>query len=105
MLTSHQGSSHSYQAFNRLIAANSNTYAYNGKGNLSSKKDGSGNWNYTWDFENRLTQATKSGAFLPRHMQNMDKLPIRSFEALRSLLIKAVCYAPLNLKRTLWVSF
>jgi YD repeat-containing protein len=58
---SHQGSSYSYQAFNRLVTANSDTYAYNANGNLVSKTDASGSWSYTWDYENRLKQASKSG--------------------------------------------
>ncbi len=37
------------------------TYAYNANGNLTSKTDASGSWTYTWDYENRLKQATKTG--------------------------------------------
>jgi RHS repeat-associated protein len=58
---SHQSSSYTYQPFNRLTAANSDTYAYNLNGNLTSKTDASGSWTYTWDFENRLKQASQSG--------------------------------------------
>jgi YD repeat-containing protein len=58
---SHQGSSYSYQAFNRLVTANSNTYGYDTDGNLISKTDASGSWSYSWDYENRLKQASKSG--------------------------------------------
>ncbi len=58
---SHHGSNYTYQAFNRLTAANSDTFAYNANGNLTSKTNASGSWTYTWDFENRLKQATKSG--------------------------------------------
>ncbi|MEK6282276.1 MAG: RHS repeat-associated core domain-containing protein [Acidobacteriota bacterium] len=58
---SHQGSSYSYQAFNRLITANSSSFGYNANGNLTSKTDVSGSWTYTWDYENRLKQASKSG--------------------------------------------
>jgi RHS repeat-associated protein len=58
---SHQGSSYTYQPFNRLTAANSNNYGYNTNGSLTSKSDASGNWTYTWDYENRLRQASKSG--------------------------------------------
>ncbi|MCA1602560.1 MAG: hypothetical protein LC776_13245 [Acidobacteria bacterium] len=42
------------------MTANSNTFAYNGNGNLTFKTDASGSWTYTWDFENRLKQASKS---------------------------------------------
>ncbi|MGH9959746.1 MAG: RHS repeat domain-containing protein, partial [Pyrinomonadaceae bacterium] len=58
---SHQGASYSYQAFNRLVAANGSTFGYDTNGNLTAKTDASGNWTYNWDYENRLKQASKSG--------------------------------------------
>ena len=58
---SHQGSSYAYQAFNRLTTANSNSYGYDANGNLNSKTGASGTWTYTWDYENRLKQASLSG--------------------------------------------
>jgi len=58
---SHQGSSYSYQPFNSLTAANGTTFGYDTNGNLTSKADASGSWIYTWDYENRLKQATLSG--------------------------------------------
>jgi RHS repeat-associated protein len=58
---SHQGSSYSYQAFNRLVAANGASFGYDANGNLTSKTDASGSWTYTWDYDNRLKQASKSG--------------------------------------------
>jgi RHS repeat-associated protein len=58
---SHQGSSYSYQPFNRLVTANSNSYGYNANGNLTSKTDGNGTWTYAWDYENRLRQASLAG--------------------------------------------
>ncbi len=58
--TSHQGSSYSYQTFNRLVAANGSSFGYDTNGNLISKTDPSGNWTYTWDYENRLKQAALS---------------------------------------------
>jgi RHS repeat-associated protein len=58
---SHQGSSYTYQAFNRLIAANSTNNGYDATGNLTTKTDASGSWAYTWDFENQLKQASKAG--------------------------------------------
>src|SRR5207247_1402425 len=42
--TSHQGSSYTYSAFNRLVAANGSSFAYDASGNLMSKADASGNW-------------------------------------------------------------
>lgn len=59
-IVSHQGSSYTYQPFNRLTAANSNSYGYDTNGNLTSKTDASGSWTYTWDYENRLEQAALS---------------------------------------------
>ena len=58
---SHQGSSYSYQAFNRLVTANGTTLGYDTNGNLTSKGDASGNWTYIWDYENRLKEASKAG--------------------------------------------
>jgi RHS repeat-associated protein len=58
---SHQGSSYTYQPFNRLVAANGASFGYDANGNLTSKSDASGSWSYNWDYENRLKQASKSG--------------------------------------------
>jgi RHS repeat-associated protein len=58
---SQQGSSYTYQTFNRLVAANGASYGYDANGNLTSKTDASGSWTYSWDYENRLKQASKSG--------------------------------------------
>jgi RHS repeat-associated protein len=58
---SHQGSSYSYQSFNRLVGANGSSFTYDTNGNLTSKTDASGSWTYSWDYENRLKQATLSG--------------------------------------------
>lgn len=59
---SHQGSSYTYQPFNRLTDANGTTFTYNTNGNLISKTDASGSWTYAWDYEDRLQQASKSGS-------------------------------------------
>jgi RHS repeat-associated protein len=58
---SHQGSSYTYQAFNRLVAANGASFGYDANGNLISKTDASGSWTYSWDYENRLKEASLSG--------------------------------------------
>jgi RHS repeat-associated protein len=58
---SHQGSSYSYQPFNRLVDGNGSSFSYDASGNLISKSDAAGNWIYTWDYENRLKQAALSG--------------------------------------------
>ena len=58
---SHQGSSYTYQAFNRLVTANGASFGYDANGNLTSKTDASGSWTYTRDYENRLKQTSRSG--------------------------------------------
>jgi YD repeat-containing protein len=61
---SHQGSSYTYQPFNRLTAANGSSFGYDANGNLTSKTGASGSWTYSWDYENRLKQASKSGGVM-----------------------------------------
>lgn len=58
---SHQGSSYSYQPFNRLVTANLASFGYDTNGNLILKTDACGTWSYSWDYENRLIQASLSG--------------------------------------------
>jgi RHS repeat-associated protein len=58
---SHQGSSYSYQAFNRLVSANGTTFGYDTNGNEIAKTDSAGGWSYAWDYENRLKEATLAG--------------------------------------------
>lgn len=70
---SHQGSSYSPQPFNRLVAANSNSYGYDANGNLTSKSDATGNWTYTWDYENRLKQASKAGVTVTYSYDALDR--------------------------------
>ena len=38
-----------------------NSFGYDTNGNQVSKTDASGSWTYSWDYENRLKQASKSG--------------------------------------------
>lgn len=49
-------------AFYPLPAATNSLYVYDSNGNLTSKTDSTGTTNYTWDFENRLTQVTLPGS-------------------------------------------
>ena len=58
---SHQGSSYSYQAFNRLVSANGTTFGYDTNGNMLSQTYASGTWTYSRDYEKRLTLASRSG--------------------------------------------
>lgn len=55
---SHLSASYGYQPFNKLVSG-SGTYSYDLNGNLTSKTDAGGTWLYTWDYENRLKQATR----------------------------------------------
>ncbi|MGH9930844.1 MAG: RHS repeat-associated core domain-containing protein [Pyrinomonadaceae bacterium] len=43
------------------MTANGSSFGYDSNGSLTSKTDASGSWIYSWDYENRLLQATKSG--------------------------------------------
>jgi RHS repeat-associated protein len=58
---SHQASNYTYQAFNSLLSANGASAGYDTNGSQVSKTDASGSWVYSWDFENRLKQASLSG--------------------------------------------
>jgi RHS repeat-associated protein len=58
---SHQGSNYSYQAFNRLVAANGTSFGYDPNGNLILKTSTGGSWTYVWDYEGRLKQSALSG--------------------------------------------
>jgi YD repeat-containing protein len=68
---SHQGSIYSYQPFNRLVGANGSSFGYDANGNLTSKTDASGNWTYSWDYENRLKQASRSAQPAERRNSSM----------------------------------
>lgn len=60
--TSHLSPTHGYQPFNQLSSTSTASYAYDSNGDLISKTDSSGTWQYAWDFENRLTQVTRPDA-------------------------------------------
>jgi RHS repeat-associated protein len=61
--SSHLASAYGYQAgqFNQLISATTPSqtlaYSYDPNGNMTRKADGSNLWQYTWDHDNRLTEA------------------------------------------------
>ncbi len=63
-MASHQGSSYTYQGFNRLISANGTSFGYDTNGNQISKTDVNGTWTYVWDYENRLKQTSLSDGVL-----------------------------------------
>jgi RHS repeat-associated protein len=54
-------SSYTNNSSNELIATSSASYTYDYNGNTTSKADTTGTTNYSWDFENRLTQVILSG--------------------------------------------
>jgi len=60
-LTSAGPTSYNYNSSNELTSDSNATFAYDNNGNTLSKTDSTGTTNYTWDFENRLTQVTLPG--------------------------------------------
>ena len=52
---------YSYNPSNQLTATSNGSYTYDNDGNTASKTDSSGTTQYTWDFENRMTQVTLPG--------------------------------------------
>jgi RHS repeat-associated protein len=53
--------SYQYNSSNQLTANSIGNYTYDANGNTLSKSDSSGATQYSWDFENRLTQAVVPG--------------------------------------------
>jgi len=51
-----------YDEQNQLLSRAGSTYMYDAAGNLQTKAEGSDNWAYEWDAENRLTRVTKNSA-------------------------------------------
>ncbi len=54
-------SPYSYNTSNELTSLPGTTYTYDNNGNTLTKVDGTGTTSYTWDYENRLSQATLPG--------------------------------------------
>lgn len=52
---------YTYDPDNRLLSAGSATFNYNNNGNLIKKTIGSSVTNYTWDYDNMLTQLSSGG--------------------------------------------
>ncbi len=57
--SSHRASTYNYQPFNKAVTVGTTSYSYDANGNLTSKTDATGTWQYVWDYGNRLTQVTK----------------------------------------------
>jgi RHS repeat-associated protein len=60
--SSPRSSTYTHQPFNRLTATQTATYGHDSNGNTTSKVDGLSSWSYTWDRENRLTNASSGSA-------------------------------------------
>ena len=58
--SSHLSSTYGYQTgkFNQLTSTASATMSYDLNGNMVRKSEGSNFWRYTWDYENRMTEAS-----------------------------------------------
>jgi RHS repeat-associated protein len=55
-------SPYQYNPSNEMVSTPDGLYVYDNNGNLTSKTDSTGTTNYSWDFENRLTQAALPGS-------------------------------------------
>ncbi len=55
--SSHRSGTYSYQPFNKLTATQTAIYSFDANGNTTLKSEGSNFWRYSWDYENRLTEA------------------------------------------------
>lgn len=58
--TSHLSATHGYQSgkFNQLTSTATADYEFDANGNTIRRSEGSNFWRCTWDFENRLTEAS-----------------------------------------------
>ena len=56
--SSHLSSTYTYQPFNKLTSTQTANYGYDANGNTVSKSEGSNFWRYTWDYENRMAEAS-----------------------------------------------
>jgi YD repeat-containing protein len=87
---SHQGSSYTHQAFNRLTSANGSSFGYDPNGDLTAKADASGSWTYTWDYENRLKQASKSGGVTATYSYDAFDRRVQVNLLFRSVIVLAI---------------
>ena len=60
--SSHRSSSYGYQPFNKIASTQTGVYGSDADGNMTTKSEGGVNWIYTWDFENRVSTAAKTGS-------------------------------------------
>ena len=56
--SSHRSANYAYQPFNRMTATAVTSMMYDSNGNMVQKSEGKDFWRYTWDYENRLTDAS-----------------------------------------------
>ncbi|MGB7766884.1 MAG: hypothetical protein WBL33_17825 [Candidatus Acidiferrales bacterium] len=57
-LSSLSTASYNYNTSNELTSTSTTSYTYDNNGNTTSETNSAGTTNYTWNFENRLTQVT-----------------------------------------------
>ena len=57
--SSHLSASYEHEPFNRLVRTATASYSYDTNGNLLTKTENSGVWQYSWDYENRLTKVVR----------------------------------------------
>lgn len=57
--SSQRSNAYGYQPFNKITTTQTANYSYDANGNMLSKFDASGNWIYSWDYENRMTTTRK----------------------------------------------
>ena len=72
--SSHLSSVYGYQqgSFNRLASTQQASYSFDNNGNLTSKSEGTAKWYYSYDRENRLTNAAKFGGMMPRANESVN---------------------------------
>ena len=56
--SSHRSSTYGYQPFNKIASTQTATYGSDANGNMTTKSEGSNFWRYSWDYENRLAEAS-----------------------------------------------
>jgi YD repeat-containing protein len=57
---------------NRLTSATGMSFQWDANGNLVYMDDGSDEWDYTYDYENRLIKVLKNDAILNRYFYDTD---------------------------------
>ena len=64
--------SYTYDSMNRLTSATGMSFTWDENGNLLYKNDVTDTWNYTYDWENRLTVVENNGTTHSRFYYDAD---------------------------------